>query len=868
LVKFLFDKKDRQVMSQDALQATLNKWNFTKYDVFNRVVMSGELVHGQSQALAQTNLNIHPIPDESWNNGMGYDGASYPAALSPNLLNIQQYSFYDQYNFRDVLVPSFMFDATNAFHTNYSNVLGQKTGNLSYNSADHNKYYTTVNYYDNKARQIQSHATTVKSSSNNTNPTVTNLQYNFAGEEIYRLETANFAAPLSTQSTRTQTLRDHVGRPTLVRHGINTSSLTDLVSYTYDAIGRQTRKSLLPNGTFNAFGTLDYINRPPSPLLGTQDIARKAINLLPGTAINANYLGIINPNAIGGNIIKGLQHIDYAWHIRGGLKGMNLDGNGNFIPNTAEGDLFAFKLDYETAGFWDGNIGKQSWANVSQNIIENRNYTYNYDSAKRLKSASFAGLPFEDYSLPTISFDRNGNILNLVRKGKNGNTFQNIDNLSYFYQGNTLTGVTDAITGNSNVGDFRDNGSNADFTYWPDGSLKTDANKSISLITYNTFLSKVARVDYTDGRWLQLTYNGDGDLIRRQNSLGENWEYADGYIFKNGTYYQTISPEGRLVWEATNWNYEFNYTDNQDNLRVAFRNRNGNLEESQKATPDPWGLDIRPLSYGGADKNNYQFLKRETWDDIGWINLNKRFYMPDIGRFGQVDPVTDGQEQYSLYHYSRNNPVRFSDPEGDFCIPCITATVGAVVGAGINAYDQHKAGELEFSAKSIARIGTAAVAGGLAGSGLGGLGVAVVASAGGEVLDQVISKGKVDNLEKVAINAVATAATGGVLKGVEAIAVKSGIVAAAKSTIAANSTITILSNAGKVALKSNSGQNISTATATSKAVSEGTGNIVSYVAGNKVSNEIKPKSENKNGTSQFSVNLFQKPKFSIPFKSN
>jgi hypothetical protein len=90
-------------------------------------------------------------------------------------------------------------------------------------------------------------------------------------------------------------------------------------------------------------------------------------------------------------------------------------------------------------------FGKQSWANVTQNIIENRSYTYSYDNAKRLKSASFAGLPSEDYRLPIISFDRNGNILNLIRKGKNGNTFQNIDNLSYFYQGNKLTGVTDAV---------------------------------------------------------------------------------------------------------------------------------------------------------------------------------------------------------------------------------------------------------------------------------------------------------------------------------------------------------------------------------------------------------------------------------------
>jgi hypothetical protein len=43
--------------------------------------------------------------------------------------------------------------------------------------------------------------------------------------------------------------------------------------------------------------------------------------------------------------------------------------------------------------------------------------------------------------------------------------------------------------------------------------------------------------------------------------------------------------------------------------------------------------------------------------------------MPDIGRFGQVDPVTDGQEQYSTYQYGWGNPVLRSDPNGD-CPKC------------------------------------------------------------------------------------------------------------------------------------------------------------------------------------------------------
>ncbi len=241
--------------------------------------------------------------------------------------------------------------------------------------------------------------------------------------------------------------------------------------------------------------------------------------------------------------------------------------------------------------------------------------------------------------------------------------------------------------------------------------------------------------------------------------------------------------------------------------------------------------------------------------------------MPEVGRFGQVDPVTETQEDVSVYHYSRGNPIKNADPNGDFCIPCITAAAGAIIGAGVNAYDQYKSGELGLNTKSLSRIGVAAAAGGIAGSGLGGLGVAVGASIVGEAVDQKIAKGKIDNFEKIAINGLVTAATGGLLKGVEAVAVKSGVIAATKSVISSNSTVSVVSNAGKVVLSSTSRQNITTVKATTKAISESTGNIISYVAGNKISNLISPTKKTQNSGSSFAIYLLRKSTFKIPLKN-
>ncbi|MGE8555717.1 MAG: RHS repeat-associated core domain-containing protein [Chryseobacterium jejuense] len=80
----------------------------------------------------------------------------------------------------------------------------------------------------------------------------------------------------------------------------------------------------------------------------------------------------------------------------------------------------------------------------------------------------------------------------------------------------------------------------------------------------------------------------------------------------------------------------------------------------------PFGLNHIGNSFLSSlgSYNAYKYNGKEV-QETGMYDYGARMYMPDLGRWGVIDPLAEIMRRHSPYNYAFNNPVNFIDPDGN-----------------------------------------------------------------------------------------------------------------------------------------------------------------------------------------------------------
>ena len=230
----------------------------------------------------------------------------------------------------------------------------------------------------------------------------------------------------------------------------------------------------------------------------------------------------------------------------------------------------------------NGSITAIKWKYFGDD--EERLYTYHYDEASQLEAAQYAtGLTSPTtgswttsqaggFSVPGISYDRNGNITSLKRQADEEGV-RTIDALSYAYaEGNQLVAVSD-LTGWSGFADKHSTGN--DYMYDDNGNLIKDENQGIDSIVYN-HMDLPERIYKNTGEYILYSYDAAGvklseELYNAQGERTKRTDYLGEFIFENGELKQVHHEEGRIVPDATTGGFEYQYflRDHLGNNRVV-----------------------------------------------------------------------------------------------------------------------------------------------------------------------------------------------------------------------------------------------------------------------------------------------------------
>ncbi|MDN3584251.1 DUF6443 domain-containing protein [Mucilaginibacter flavus] len=669
-VYMVYDSYNRLVLMQDGrirnAYGTADKWYFTKYDVYSRVILLGlytyatppnatgttnqQKLQNYLDGLVYDNTSTFAYEKRQAGTTYGYSSQCFPATVAD--ADVLTVNYYDDYDFNNNGTPPNQFVNPNqsGFATACTiDAGGMLTGtkkriiNVSGNNGG---WINQAVFYDNFGNPIQ------KQTNNLINQSaldISNIAYDiYAGHITQTLQAKTQGTAIKVLTTPTYDIQ---GRPQQVSIQINSNAPKVIAVYEYNELGQLKDKKL-------------------------------------GNTTGSNYL----------------QTVDFRYNIRGWITGIN-KSNLTDDSGTATNDIWGMTILYDQADAsggivntprYNGQASAIKWkandvSSTSTNPVRERGYAYAYDAIGRLLSAHYTAnggtswnAEISGYDETITSYDQNGNIQGLTRNtlASGATVATTIDNLAYAYKNGTvgsnqLDAVKDNATGTTATMGFNDGANTTgEYQYDTNGNLTGDANKS-QTITYND-LNKVSKIAVTGGGRIEYMYDASGTRIRKTvyNSSGtviNQLDYMDGFTYQNSALSYFNMPEGKVDVSGTNFTYEYFIADNLGNTRVSFvDNGSGMAKVVQENEYYAFGMTMQGMVVRTAQPTNANKLLynagNELQDDLGYENSYSTFYRDYdqvLGRFNAIDPMVDKYADWTPYNFAFNDPGNKNDPGGD-----------------------------------------------------------------------------------------------------------------------------------------------------------------------------------------------------------
>ncbi|MEU2060160.1 RHS repeat-associated core domain-containing protein [Streptomyces sp. NPDC013455] len=221
------------------------------------------------------------------------------------------------------------------------------------------------------------------------------------------------------------------------------------------------------------------------------------------------------------------------------------------------------------------------------------------------------------------------------------------------------------------------------YTYWENGATKTrNLNGTTQTLDWDVE-GELEKVTEASGATTTFLNDGDGNRLIRRDDTGTTLYLAETELRLdkaggNVTATRYYTHAGKTVAMRTPSNLTWLCTDHHGTAALQV---DAATQALTRRPSKPFGEDRgteKPANWRGE-----KGFVGGSEDPTGLTHLGSREYDTTTGRFISVDPVGDlkDPQQINGYAYSNNNPVTFSDPDGEFFDPISGAIMLAVIAA-------------------------------------------------------------------------------------------------------------------------------------------------------------------------------------------